>query len=192
MAARGAASRPGPLWYARSGMKGERSRRPLRALAGVLLLLACAGDLVAVEGGFRHRRHGYAFREPGVPWRRIDLNEAVIAYRRPGPATMSLQTRSGGPLAEPSVLARHLRIGQPAYTLRQAGPVAIGARQAWTQTLDAGSAGAVVRVKTVTLVVESCTLDWILVAGDAFEDAEPDFDAWVASTQLPGDLEGRS
>jgi hypothetical protein len=150
----------------------------------VLLLLGCAGDLAAIEGGFRHRRHGYAFAVPGPPWTRVAVEHAVIAYRRPDPATMSLQSRCSGPVADPSVMARHLRFGLPSYTLRQAGPVGIGGRSGWTQTLDTQDG---VRVKTVTIVDEGCTLDWILVASGRYEDAEADFDAWVASVRMPGE-----
>jgi hypothetical protein len=37
-----------------------------------------------------------------------------------------------------------------------------------------------VRVKTVTLVLDRCTLDWILAAGGSrpFEQAERAFDSW--------------
>ena len=38
---------------------------------------------------------------------------------------------------------------------------------------------------TVTVVADACTLDWVLVAAGGFEDAEPDFDAWIASFRLP-------
>ena len=176
-------------------MRGGRSRRGAgRALAAVLLLLGCAGDLAAIEGGFRHRRHDYAFSVPGPPWVRVPVEHAVIAYRRPGRATMSLQSRCSGPVAEPGVMARHLRIGLPGYTLRQSGPVGIGGHGGWSQTLDTLDGGVGVRVKMVTAVAGGCTLDWVLVASSGFEDAEADFDAWVASVQLPGDpplAEGR-
>lgn len=166
---------------------GKSQRRAVRALAGVLLLLGCAGDLAAIDGGFRHRSHGYAFAAPPAPWERVSVKDAVIAYRRPGPATMSLQSRCGSPVAEPAVMARHLRIGVPDPTLRQAGPVAVGGYSGWTQTFDVGPEGGGVRVKTVTVVENGCAIDWVLVAASGFEEAEPDFDAWVAGVRLPGD-----
>ena len=169
-------------------MRGGRSRRgAARALGAALLLLGCAGELASLEGGFRHRRHGYAIGEPGPPWARVPVEHAVIAFRRPGPATMSLQSRCSGPVAEPAVMARHLRIGLPGYTLRQSGPVGIGGHGGWSQTLDTLEDGVGVRVKTVTVVAGDCTLDWILVASSSFESAEMDFDVWVSSVQLPGD-----
>lgn len=155
------------------------------ALAGVLLLLGCAGDLVARDGDLLHRRHGYTIGKPGSPWVQTEVEHAVIAYRRPGPATMSLQSRCKGSVADPAVMARHLRIGLPPYTLRQAGPFDVAGRNGWSQTLDTLQNGEVVRVKTVTLVVEGCTLDWVLVSSRVFEEAEPDFDRWVGSLRLP-------
>lgn len=100
---------------------------------------------------------------------------------------MSLQSRCSGPVADPAVMARHLRIGLPDHTLRQAGPIGVAGRSGWTQTLDTRDPSGVVRVKTVTLVVEGCTLDWVLVATRGFEEAERDFDAWIASVRLPGE-----
>jgi len=166
---------------------GTSSRLARRVLAGVLALLGCAGgDLAAVDGELRHRRHGYAFDAPGPPWKRVAVEGAVVAYRREGPATMSLQSRCGGPLADPATLARHLRIGLPPYTLRQAGPARVAGRSAWSQVFDTLENGRAVRVKTLTLVEGACILDWVLVTGGGFEEAEPDFDAWVASLRLPG------
>ena len=55
------------------------------------------------------------------------------------------------------------------------------------QTLDVRQDGSVVRLKTVTAVVEGCALDWVLsVGGDHdFEAAERDFDAWWQSFRPP-------
>ncbi len=167
-------------------MYGGTGRRGAgRALGGVLLLIACAGDLVAMDGGFLHRRHGYVIGTPGPPWVPAEVEDAVIAYRRPGPATMSLQSRCKGAVAEPAIMARHLRIGLPPHTLRQAGPLALAGHSAWSQTLDTLDGGVAVRLKTVTLVAGGCTLDWVLVSPRVFEEAEPDFDRWVESVRLP-------
>jgi hypothetical protein len=64
--------------------------------------------------------------------------------------------------------------------VRQAGPATLAGRKAWTQTFDTLQGGAGVRVKTVTLVLDRCTLDWILAAGGSrpFEQAERAFDSW--------------
>jgi hypothetical protein len=145
-----------------------------------MLALGCAGDLIAVEGGFGHRRHGYSFSTPGGRWERIDVEGAVIAFRRSASQTMSLQSRCGQPVADVAVMARQLVIGVSPRTLRQAGPVLVDGRNGWTQTFDTLRDGVGVRVKTVTLVLERCTLDWVLAAAGSrhFEEAERAFDAW--------------
>lgn len=152
----------------------------------LLLALGCAGDLVAVEGGFRHRRHGYTFGTPGGRWERIDVEGTVIAFRRSGSQTMSLQSRCGQPVADVAVMARQLVIGVSPRALRQAGPVLVDGRDGWTQTFDTLRDGVGVRVKTVTLVVGRCTLDWVLAAAGSgdFEGAERAFDAWWATFRI--------
>jgi hypothetical protein len=159
--------------------------RALHLLA-LALTLGCAGDLVTVEGGFRHRQHGYSFGAPGGSWERTEVEGALIAFQRPGPQTMSVQSRCGQPVADVAIMARELVIGVSPRVLRQAGPVLFNARNAWTQTFDTLQGGVGVRVKTVTLVVDRCVLDWILaVAGSRpFEDAERAFDAWWQAFRL--------
>jgi hypothetical protein len=96
---------------------------------------------------------------------------------------MTFSSRCGGPLASPEYLARHLRIGIPAYVIREAGPVKLDAATGWQQTFDADASGGAVRVKTVTFAANGCALDWVLIAREAsaFEAAEPGFDAWWAT-----------
>ena len=115
------------------------------------------------------------------------MEHAVLAYRWPDRATMSLQSRCGGPTADAATMARHLRIGLQPYTLRQAGPTQVASRDAWSQVFDAQQDGRAVRVKTVTLVERGCILDWVLAAKAGFEEVEPGFDAWVDSVRWVDD-----
>ena len=155
-----------------------------RAPIALLALWSCAsGPLVETERGFRHARHDYRVGLPPSaepPWRRVRVEGSILAYGRPGPIRMTLSSRCGLPLTTPEVLARHLRIGIPAHTVREQGPVTAGDLSGWQQVFDVEGNGAVVRVKTVTFVVEPCVLDWTLSArgGRGFEAAERDFDAW--------------
>lgn len=172
-------------------MKGAGSRTTPGASGAAslctLLFLGCASHLMAVDGVFRNVEHGYSILAPGDPaWRRIDLEGTDLAYRRPGPATMSLQSRCGKPVAEAQIMARHLVIGVRERTVRQAGPVPVSGGTGWTQTFDTLHDGVGVRVKTVTLVGRGCTFDWTLVAAGRFEEAEPSFDAWWGSFRLDG------
>jgi hypothetical protein len=162
------------------------------ALPGLLLILGCAGDLVAVDGGFRHRRHGYTLgapEGPGAPWHRVEIDGAVIAFRRPGPLTISVQSSCGRSVTDPAILSRHLVIGVDRQVLQQAGPAVVDGRNGWTQTFDTPEG---VRIKTVTAVAGDCVIDWILAAkrGPDFEDAERAFDAWWSASRLPEDAAG--
>ena len=154
---------------------------------GLLLILGCAGDLVAVEGGFRHRRHGYTLSVPersDPPWERVEIEGAAIAFRRPGPQTISVQSSCRRSVTAPAIMSRHLVIGVDGQLLQQAGPAVVDGRNAWTQTFDTPEG---VRIKTVTTVTGDCVIDWILAAqrGPGFEDAERVFDAWWLASRLP-------
>jgi hypothetical protein len=167
--------------------------RPRAALALTLLLAACARDLVAENGGWRSTRHGYSIDAPGPGWERFDLEGAALAFRRGGSETMSLQTRCGRPLSTPQIMARHLMIGIPERTLRQAGPAQVAGRAAWTQTFDARLEGRTVRVQTVTLLAGACAYDFLMVASGETGPAERDFAAWVESFSIPEvDTAGRA
>ena len=158
-----------------------------RAALGLSLLLlpaACARDLVAEAGGWRSTRDGYRIGEPGEGWERFDLEGAVLAFRRGGSETMSLQTRCGRPVASPAIMARHLMIGVPERTLRQAGPYPVAGRSGWTQTFDARLEERTVRIQTVTLVTAACAYDFLVVAAGDPEAALRDFEAWVSSFAL--------
>lgn len=177
----------------RSAVPGElvrktRGRRLCAAVLGLVLNFGCAGDFAAIDGGFRHRNHGYTLgmpNGPGPPWARVEGKDLKLGFRRPGPQTISVQSRCGQPLTSPSILARHLLIGVSPRTLREAGPTEVDGRSAWTQTFDAGGG---VRLKTVTTVMDDCVIDWILAApaGANFELAEPAFDRWRATFRLEG------
>jgi hypothetical protein len=152
---------------------------------GLLLLLGCASDPFVVDGGrLVHPRHGFSVDVPErPPWERVSL-DAAAAFRTGGSARMSLQSGCGRPVAEPRIMARHLVIGLSEHTLRQSGPVAVGGWPGWFQVFDTLHGGSAVRVKTVTLVAERCTFDWILSARSGFETAEPSFDAWWRSFEF--------
>ena len=169
-------------------MRGATSRAWAGLLGALLIGAGCAGSPISrIEGGFRHRRHDYTIAWPGGPgeaWQRVTLEGAALAFRRPGPEVVSLQSRCGRPVAAPVFMARHLVIGLPERTLVAAGPTQVDGRDAWTQTFDTVQKDASVRVKTVTLVAGGCCFDWILMSSGAFEPAEQAFDAWWGSFRL--------
>jgi hypothetical protein len=169
-------------------MKGATSRAWVGLLGVLLVGAGCAGSpILRVEGGYRHHRHDYTIAKPGGPgeaWQRVRLDDAALAFRRPGPESISLQSRCGRPVAPAAFMARHLVIGLPDRTPIAEGPIQVAGREGWTQTFDTVKDGVSVRVKTVTLVVADCSFDWILATPAAFEPAEQAFDAWWSSFRL--------
>jgi hypothetical protein len=169
----------------------------LALLAG-WLAAGCAADLVRTEDGYRHIRHRYSIGVPGGPgpaWEEIDVKDAWVAFRRAGPQTLSMQSRCGRPVAHPAIMARSLVLGIRDRRLRQAGPIVVAGRNGWSQTFDTASDGVVLRVKTVTVVIDGCTFDWTLAAIGDFAAAERAFDAWWGSFRLDppdGGVEKRS
>jgi hypothetical protein len=149
-----------------------------------LLLLACARDLVAERGGWRSPREGFWIGNPGAGWERFELEGADLAFRQRGSETMSLQARCGRPVASPQIMARHLMIGIPERTLRQAGPYRVADRSGWMQTFDARVEGRTVRIQTVTLVTPACAYDFLVVAAGDPEPAHRAFEAWVEGFSL--------
>ena len=162
------------------------SRLRCRAALGLTLLLlpACARDLVAEDGGWRSTQEGYRIGEPGAGWERFDLEGAALAFRHGGSETMSLQARCGRPVASPGIMARHLMIGIPERTLREAHPVSVAGHSGWAQIFDARLEGRTVRVQTVTVVTSGCAYDFLVVTADDSEPAQRVFEAWVDSFSL--------
>ena len=175
---------------------GSRVRRRWALVLLVPWLIAgCASDLARTEDGYRNTRHHYTIGVPGgpgAPWERTEIGSAWIGFRRPGPQTVSMQSRCGRPVAHPAIMARHLLLGIRERSLRQAAPIAVVGRSGWSQTFDTRSDGVAVRVKTVTVVIDGCTYDWTLVAVGDFAPPERAFDAWWGSFRLdsPGGGEG--
>jgi hypothetical protein len=176
---------------------GRRACRARGAWVGALIALpvlgACASHpLIETDEGFRHARYGYQLGRPPAslpPWQRIEIENTLLAYERPGSARMTLSSRCRIPITRVPILARHLRFGIPPYTLRDSGPVEVDSLEGWQQVFDVMDRDVVVRVKTVTFVVSGCAVDWVLsVQGDArFGDAERDFDAWWSTLRpAPG------
>jgi hypothetical protein len=165
----------------------HRSSERVVALLAVLLVAGCASNVKRTPTGYRHARHHYAIGVPDGPgpaWRRIEIEGAWIAFRRPGPETISLQSRCGKPVARPAVMARNLVVGVGERELVQAGPVIVGGTNGWIQTFDTRSGDVTVRVTTVTAVIEGCTFDWTLATVGASPQATHAFEAWWGTFAL--------
>ena len=159
------------------------------ALVGALLSVACASDLELVNGRYVHRKYGLSFAEPESgtpPWQRVDIHDTLAAWERPGGARMTVQAECHRKPPSPQVQARSLLIGVEQKTLRQSGPVAVGPWPGWSQQFDLGEPPRALHLKTVTVVARDCTVDFLLMAGDDFQAAEPGFDAWWKSFEMSG------
>ena len=160
------------------------------ALVGALLSVACASDLVLVNGRYLQRKYGLSFAEPEPgtpPWTRIAVDDTLAAWERPGGARMTVQAECHRKPPSPQVQARSLLIGVERKELRQSGPVAVGPWPGWSQQFDVGEPPWPLHLKTVTLVAQDCTVDFLLLAGDDFGAAEPSFDAWWQSFEKSGE-----
>jgi hypothetical protein len=150
----------------------------------------CAGPLSEVEGGWRDGRYAYTIGRPDGPggaWERIEVEGAVLAFRRGAGETISMQARCGRPVASAELMARHLVIGLREREIVAAGPLVVDGRAGWAQSFDTRSEGVEVRVRTVTLVAGDCAFDWVLAARGPVEPAEAAFDAWWQTFRLdPG------
>lgn len=154
-------------------------------IPALLLGAGCASTSLSVtQDGFRHRRHDYTIGAAPAGWKRVEVEDAAVAYRRRGPNTMSLQSRCGKPVATPQLMARHLVIRLQDREVVAAGPIPVDGRNGWVQVFDTVEGDVTVRVKTVTLVARDCTFDWVLGSTGDFDAAEVEFDAWWASFHL--------
>lgn len=164
----------------------RRKRVGVLALVGVLGA-GCAGPLKEEPGGWRHTRQAWTIGRPdgaGAPWERVEVDGALLAFRRPDGEVMSMQSRCNRPIASVDVMARHLLIGVRDRDLLESQPVEVDGRGGWRQSFEVRRGVAGVRVETVTVVAGACTLDWILArpAGDA--EPDPSFEAWWQSFRL--------
>lgn len=158
-----------------------RLSTPLFAAAAILALLlgaGCVADITRKGSVYQHRRHGYTIGVPEARWERIGVDGAVLAFRSAEGDFMSMMSRCRETAAPVALLARRLLIGLDERVLRQAGPVLIEARNGWGQVLDARFENRAVRIKTITVVVDACVIDWVLVSPGDFAVAEHSFDRW--------------
>lgn len=167
------------------GYRGAPRRRvefAARCLATALAAAACVSPQVPQDGRFRHPEAGYSIAWPGAEWRPAKLPEADLALRDPRGNTLAMIRRCRVPLAEPAVLARHLRIGLGRPEVRAEGPVETPwGDPAWEQVFAARGGEPRIHVKAVTSTQPPCVFDWVLTTVGPPGILEPSFDAWWRS-----------
>jgi hypothetical protein len=152
---------------------------PLAIAAG------CASPVERVADEYRHHGHGYTIAAPAPPWKPTKVEQATLAFRGPANEGMTLKSRCGRPVAGPQMMARHLLIGIEREIV-EARPVPVAGESGWLQLVDTDDgAGHPLKLKTITLILDGCSFDWVLAAApELFPAAEPVFDAWWQSFRL--------
>ncbi len=161
----------------RPGRIGERTAR---ALAMTLLLsvsvAGCATGWTLEAGRLVDARSGLSIAEPeGGPWRRIEVEGALLTLRRPDGATLSwlrycheapLPTREGA-----HTLPRVLGVREAAHGLLRAlaareileeGPDPDVGGATWRIRAAVRQDGRTARLDSFTRVADGCTEDWLL------------------------------
>jgi hypothetical protein len=138
-----------------------------------------------------HRKDGYRISYPppvnGLAWKREAVEGAPLSFRqsafgpdgRPrGTATLTLmrECRTLEPTAP--LEARNLRLGLGGTRLRHSGPTAHLGLSGWAQGFEADFDDRTVYVDAVTLIVDRCAFDLILVAPIDSADLAGAFAAW--------------
>jgi hypothetical protein len=145
-------------------------RTPLAGAVRPLWLAAFAAcattAMVPADGWLNHRRHGFAVADLALEgWQRIDVEEADVAFTRPGQGVIALRSSCGKHAPAPAASTRALwhgieRDGASPQRRR------VGEREALEFSLDRDG----LRVRTLALRTADCALDFVQVAPP---DADP-------------------
>jgi hypothetical protein len=143
------------------------------------------------DGTFVHKRRGYRIGTPaplgGVAWEEVDVDGARLSFRlatsEPGTgsggvASLTLMMSCSEFVPMPSLEARNLRLGLGATRLIFSAPTAHLRAQGWTQAFETDLDDRTAYVESITLVVDRCTYDLVLVAPRAAPDLVRAFSDW--------------
>jgi len=163
--ARGRSGRVGGTARGRSGRVGERAALAL----GVALLLSvpgtgCATGWALQGGRLVDARSGLSIAQPeGGPWRRIDVDGALLTLQRPDGATLSWLRRCDAAAAPARDAAHQLLRALAASEILEEGPGPSAGGATWLILAAVRQDGRAARLHSVTRVAEGCTEDWLLV-----------------------------
>jgi hypothetical protein len=154
-------------------------------VAGALHGTACASPVVERDdGGYSHARQGWRVDAPGDPWTRAEVEGALLAFRAPGGAWMSLASRCGIAPAQPRVLVRHLAIGLRPRQLVAEREVRVDGRPGWWQTWRTRVGDAERELDALSVVGDGCVYDWVLVAPPGSTSLREGFERWWGTFRL--------
>lgn len=162
------------------------ARSELRGLGFALLVLMSTALGCAQWGGERveSAQHAYLLAEPSrerVAWEAVSMPDAELAFRGPNHEVMTFFTNCKLETQSPRVLARQLTTGIALRAWRQRDPVEVAGQSGWLQEIEIDASGEVLTMKTVTVVANKCSYDWVLVAGSTYAAAVASFDGWWSS-----------
>lgn len=156
----------------------DRGSRPFhRTLGGAVLWawVACTSTAFVREGGLlRHAEPPIAIPDLSAEgWRRIDVGEADLAFRKPNEGVIAIRLRC--PSSEPEVPlrweARHLWLGIEREDFKQETLRVDGHPAVEMSALQGNSL-----IRTVVVRVGACSLDLVQVAPIQSEEARNRFD----------------
>lgn len=122
-----------------------------------------------------------------LAWEAMDFAEAERAYRGPQREIMTFFTSCRLQTKSPRVLARQLTTGVAVRNWKRRESVMVAGYSGWLQEFEIDAPGEPRTMKTVTIVANKCSYDWVLIAGKTFPAAVEAFDAWWSSLRL-GDV----
>ncbi len=150
--------------------------------------LACATGLRSVDGGFEDPELGVRVEAPtgAVEWRRVKVKDVDLRFSEDSSdATMSLFSdcgRTARQLADaPEILARQLLFGLRTAALPTIEEIEVAGHPAIAQVFEAEEESRRIMVKTVSVALQGCSYDFVLVAPRAFAAREVEFDRWWSS-----------
>ncbi len=152
---------------------------------GWLIVLALAGCAApGADGRFHDPSAGFSVSLPGSPWQPTSMQGALFSVRQPAwGAGIALASECRAPEPGPlPAVSRHLFFGLKRPEIASRVPVEIAGVPGIRTRLSAQLDERPVEIDAVTLRLEGCLYDLMLVAPpDRFAAAQPDFDRVLAS-----------
>ncbi len=148
----------------------------------MIVLAGCAA--ARPDGAFHDPAGRFTLTLPGAPWEPVSVEGALVSLRQPAwGAAISVQADCRQPEPGPlSAVARHLFFGLRAVEVASRESVQLAGVPAIRTHLRARLDAELVEIDAITVRLESCLYDFLLVAPPAdFAPALADFEGVMAS-----------
>ncbi len=117
----------------------------------------------------------------GVVWEEVVLEDAELAFRGSQHETMAFFSSCKIEARSARTLARQLTTGISPTRWQRRESVTVAGREGWLQEFEFEISDRKRTMKTVTVVANRCSYDWVLVAGSTYDIAVESFDGWWSS-----------